>query len=96
MLRRAKSCLLQQLGEPYEMRDRLFGCHAHRDADHHYVTQKCAQEGWIGCFFPRGLRQLLDVRYLPHNVVEGCLVGAVQRVDGYVPPVATTAKAEIG
>jgi hypothetical protein len=36
------------------------------------------------------------LRYLPHNFVEGCRVGAVQRVDGHVSVVATAAKAEIG
>ncbi|TMD69029.1 MAG: hypothetical protein E6I91_03110 [Chloroflexi bacterium] len=39
---------------------------------------------------------MLGFRYLPHNFVEGCRVGAVQWVDGHVPFVATATKAEIG
>src|SRR3989440_6642125 len=40
-------------------------------------------------------RQVPGFRYLPHNCVEGCRVGAVQWVDGLLPFVATAAKAEI-
>src|SRR5258708_28071124 len=78
------------------MGDRLFGCHSHRYTDHHYVIEKRPQEGLPGGFIPGWQRQLLGLRYLPYNLVEGCRVGAVQRVDGYVLLIAAAAKAEVG